>query len=239
MSVIGSFLRRLACGSSSSLPASGQLVEMLESRVLLSGTREVHFAGLDWVVKGGSSPMGPGPNYFSNSSQSVWVDKQGLHLKIRYAGHKWCAAKVYSKLPTSYGMHRFFVTGRPDALASNVIFSPFLYATDTQEMDIEYSRWGSSSSPFNTQYVVQPSALAGHKQQLLTRLTNPAVTDEIKWSQQAVTFASRSGYASVGHIIQAWTYRGADIPSQDDGLHIHINLWMLNGQARRMERKSK
>ena len=44
----------------------------------------LQFSGISWRVKSsGVGKMGPGPNYFSDSTKNVYVDNQGyLHLKI-------------------------------------------------------------------------------------------------------------------------------------------------------------
>ena len=47
-------------------------------------SRTISFAGRKWTVKTGTGA--PGPNYWSDSSSSVWVDSSGLHLKIRKVG---------------------------------------------------------------------------------------------------------------------------------------------------------
>ena len=48
------------------------------------GPRVISFAGHDWTVKdAGEGKVGPGPNYFSNSAETVWFDADGrLHLRI-------------------------------------------------------------------------------------------------------------------------------------------------------------
>lgn len=56
----------------------------------------IEFAGHTWNVKSGTG--GPGPNNWSNSNNSVWVDNEGkLHLKIRYINGKWVCAEIYSQ----------------------------------------------------------------------------------------------------------------------------------------------
>ncbi len=104
-------------------------------------TRTIHFANCTWYVKSGY--WGPGPNHFSDSDQSVWVDDQGrLHLKIRQQGTTWYCAEVYTTGFTSYGEHRFLVDGRIDLLDRNIVLGLFTYANDASEIDIEFSRWG-------------------------------------------------------------------------------------------------
>jgi len=55
----------------------------------------IHFSGRDWTVKSSEEPVGPGPSFFSDSNESVWVDGNGfLHLKIRYINGHWNSAEV-------------------------------------------------------------------------------------------------------------------------------------------------
>ncbi|HVM50372.1 MAG TPA: hypothetical protein VMU04_20255, partial [Candidatus Acidoferrum sp.] len=45
--------------------------------------RWVSFSGYDWWVKSSTGTVGPGPNYFSDSTNNLWVDTVGqLHLRI-------------------------------------------------------------------------------------------------------------------------------------------------------------
>jgi len=122
-------------------------------------TRIIEFAGQQWYVKSGCArgPGGPGGNCWSDSEESVWVDESGqLHLKIREVGGTWYCAEVYTTEYTQYGMHRFYTIGRLDLLNENVVAAPFLYANDTTEIDIEFTRWGVPELSYNAQYVVQP-----------------------------------------------------------------------------------
>jgi hypothetical protein len=100
--------------------------------------RIIQFAGRNWEVKVGFG--GPGPNNWSDTDQSVWVDADGrLHLRLREVGGVWYAAEVRTVLPTKYGMHRFYLIGPVDQLDRNVIFSAFVYGDDSKEIDIEFS----------------------------------------------------------------------------------------------------
>jgi hypothetical protein len=120
-------------------------------------TRIIKFAGRLWVVKSGDR-RGPGPNCWSDSEQSVWVDENGwLHLRIRKENGRWYCAEVFTREYTCYGLHCFYTIGRLDNLDPNVVFAPFLYKDDRTEIDIEFTRWGEPNSQSNGQYVVQPS----------------------------------------------------------------------------------
>src|SRR5438270_6126883 len=55
----------------------------------------VSFSGHLWKIKVSSSKVGPGPNFFSDSPQNVWVDTLGrLHLKITNVNRRWYCAEV-------------------------------------------------------------------------------------------------------------------------------------------------
>src|SRR5436305_806293 len=60
--------------------------------------RTISFSGYTWAVKASTGRVGPGPNYFSDSTNNVWVDTQGrLHLKITKVGGRWNCAEVINQ----------------------------------------------------------------------------------------------------------------------------------------------
>ena len=66
----------------------------------------IAFAGINWNIKSGN--YGPGPNNWSDSPSSVWIDENGyLHLKIRKVGNKWLCAKIYAQQSLEHGKYRF------------------------------------------------------------------------------------------------------------------------------------
>src|SRR5262245_44168916 len=83
-----------------------------------AATRTLSFSGYTWNVKSsGKSKVGPGPNYFSDSTSNVWVDAQGrLHLKITVSRNKWSCAEVVSQLSFGYGTYRFYLDSAVDSL---------------------------------------------------------------------------------------------------------------------------
>lgn len=68
--------------------------------------RSISFAGRTWDVQRAGAPVGPGPNRFSDSRRTVWVDARGwLHLRIEERhGHWWCAA-VVAREAAGYGTY--------------------------------------------------------------------------------------------------------------------------------------
>ena len=126
--------------------------------------------------------------------------------------------------------------GRPDKLDKNVVFSPFLYKDDSHEIDIEFSTWGRELATAGGagQYVVQPAALPGNKRPFELRLTGEYTTHSMDWSGKGVRFRSLHGHyleaPDANYLIGEWVYRGTSIPSEDQQLKVHINLWLHRGR---------
>jgi hypothetical protein len=191
------------------------------------------FSGYKWAVKAGIG-LGPGPNLFGSSSDSVWVDDQGhLHLKIKKIDGTWHCAEVQTLQTLGYGTYAFVFDGALDLLDRKVVGSPFLYRDLQHEIDIEFSRWGLDNGP-NAQYVVQPWNHAGNREQFYMSLEGAVSTHSIHWSPGLVLFQSTQGSQPLPGaelILHQWTYGGFDVPMEKDKLLVHINLWLLNGEA--------
>jgi len=131
-------------------------------------------------------------------------------------------------------MHRFKIIGRPDQFDRNIVFSPFLYYNDSNEIDIEFSAWGDQSPIFNSQFVVQPGHISGNRHQYSTILSGDFSTHYFNWQSSSIAFKSFHGHYSEppdsNYLIDQWTYTGGYNPSDSLGLNIHINLWLANGQ---------
>ncbi|MDZ7634482.1 MAG: hypothetical protein U5L72_08630 [Bacteroidales bacterium] len=132
--------------------------------VIPEGARVISFSGFEWVVSTtGEKKAGPGPNYFSDSEENVWVDDQGrLHMKITYRNGRWNCARVELAKHTRYGKYVFYVSSRPDSLDRQVVWGLYTYMNDEEEIDIEFSRWGVENN-HEAQYAIQPSHKPGNK----------------------------------------------------------------------------
>lgn len=222
------------------LLAKEHRVSETESRMLnedqntaASSERIIEFAGRQWGVKSGCG-LGPGPNCWSDSEESVWVDAGGqLHLKMREVSGTWYSAEVTSKTCTRYGMHRFYTIGRLDTLDKNVVAALFLYKDDQTEVDIEFARWGEQDPVYNAQYVVQPWDTPGNRERFWMTLSGDNSTHYIDWNASAIQFKSIHGHypepPDAAHLIHEWLYTGGDIPAEEECLRIHINLWLYQG----------
>ncbi len=81
---------------------------------VVDGTRIIHFSGYDWRVGNSKdNRQGPGPNYFSDSKENVWLDDGGnLHLKITHRDGRWNCAKISLLESHGYGTYIFHVASR-------------------------------------------------------------------------------------------------------------------------------
>ena len=202
------------------------------------GPRWLSFSGYDWWVKTSDGLVGPGPNYFSDSTNNVWLDGQGqLHLRITNRSNQWQCAELVSARTFGYGSYRFQLASPADNLNPNAVLGLFTWSDDpayaNREIDIECSRWGNAADSNNAQYVVQPYNLDGH----LTRIAVPAgqtnSTLLFTWETNRVSFQSQRGSFSTNpspaNVISNWTYALTVPPTGDE--NVRLNLWLFNGAA--------
>lgn len=200
--------------------------------------RTLEFSGRAWNVKTSVAPTGPGPNYFSDLPEDVWVDESGrLHLRIVYRNGAWRCTEVFTTAPLGYGSYTFVLAGPVDQLDQNVVLGLFTW-DDTapqhnyREIDIEFSRWGEETGE-TAQFVVQPWDRAGNRHHFDAVLTQGVSAHRFVWSADSIDFTSVQGRTfppAPGDLIESWLYRGRDVPPAG-AESARINLWLLNGQA--------
>lgn len=196
-----------------------------------SQPRTVTFSDLTWLVKRADSPLGPGPNRFSDSASNVWVDGAGaLHLKITRNRNQWLCAEVIAQGSFGYGTYTFGLASAPD-LDPNVVLGMFTWNDlpdyAHREIDIEFARWSNASDPTNAQYVVQPYDQPDHEFRFTQAAGLTHTTHSFTWAPGQVTFESLD---SNGDQIASYTYAGADVPVPG-GENPRINLWLFRGRA--------
>jgi|GEM_PF-792058 len=188
----------------------------------------IQFAGLTWNVR--NTYGGPGPNNWTSSSNSVWVDNDGnLHLKIRKLGDNWYCSEVWTDDSFGYGEYKFYVSSNVENYDENIVCGLFTYLTDNDEIDIEFSRWGDPGSNAGW-YVVQPSC-PGNYESFPLNLTGDFSTHRFIWGPTQIKFESWHGHYDEppqGNLIHEWTYTGDDIPDPGNE-KLHLNFWLMNG----------
>jgi len=198
----------------------------------------VQFSGYVWDVRQAGTG-GPGPNCWD--PKSVQVDASGrLHLRLTRRDGQWRCAEVSTRKSFGFGRYEFDIVGPLDKFDPNVVLGLFDYPNPgqgpdgTNEIDIEYSRWGKPSAlpasatiypataqqaklgPPAVSYAFPvPSGLADTTQ----RFTRTARSVRV----QCLYGDNRGEYAR-------WLFRPANpqrLPQQP--LPVHLNLWLFQG----------
>ena len=218
----------------------GQAIAAVTVERVNPNVRWISFSGYDWWVKESSGLIGPGPNYFSDSTTNVWVDGQGrLHLRITNRSNQWQCAEVVTKRTFGYGSYRFELDSVVNDINPSVVLGLFTWSDDPaythREIDVECGRWADPNDVNNAQYVVQPWEWPNHlvRYAVSAGLTNS--THLFTWETNRVAFqALRGGYApnpAATNVISTWTFdQAAEVPQTGDE-NVRINLWLIYGNA--------
>jgi hypothetical protein len=201
-----------------------------------SGVRFLSFSGYDWWVKTSAGPVGPGPNFFSDSTNNVWTDTNGwLHLRITNRSNAWQCAEIISARTFGYGNYRFELNSAADNLDPSVTLGLFTWSDDPaftdREIDVECGRWQNAADTNNAQFVVQPFDGADH---LVRYRVPPGLTDSTHlfiWETNRVSFQSQSNGYSVAatNLISSSVFTDASAVPQTGDENVHLNLWLVNG----------
>lgn len=224
----------------SGAPAANAEAPLTQSPPAFEGEafdRRIWFSGYEWTVKSSTPKVGPGPNFFSNQAENVWVDETGqLHLNITQRDGKWYCAEVATADALGYGSYQFKVASPAGILDKNAVLGLFTWDTTApqfnyREIDIELSQWGEDTGQ-NAQFVVQPWDHAGNRHRFMLDPQAGVSTSGFIWTPASVQFFSFLGSApspASADIVEQWSYTGADIPPADSG-HTRINLWLIDGR---------
>ncbi|MHC1776006.1 MAG: T9SS type A sorting domain-containing protein [Lentimicrobium sp.] len=200
--------------------------------ILLHSQTTLQFSGLTWYVKSGSG--GPGPNNWSDSHESVWVDQNGyLHLKIRKQGDTWLCSEIYTRESFGFGKYKFLVYGNVEEFDPNVVAGLFTYENDEREIDIEFAGWGDPESDAGW-YTIQPPPYNNSQYNFALNLSNNLSTHQFQWDEDSIQFQSfrghQTGPPSTDSLITQWTYRGNKNPPAGNE-RLHLNFWLMGGNA--------
>jgi hypothetical protein len=200
------------------------------------GVRFLSFSGYDWWVKNYPTPVGPGPNYFSDATNNVWTDANGwLHLRITHRNNAWQCAEIVSARTFGPGSCRFELNSVVNDLDPNVTLGLFTWSDDpaftNREMDVECGRWNNPADTNNAQFVVQPYYGTGH----LVRYRVPAgladSTHLFVWETNRISWQCQTGAysAAANNLVASYVFtNAAEVPQSGDE-NVRLNLWLING----------
>jgi parallel beta-helix repeat protein len=228
------------------------LVERFENYKEINQIDTINFSGHTWSVRHSSeSPQGPGNNYWSNSTENIWVDDEGqLHLKITYnrRNGKWYCPEIFSQESFGYGKYVFYVASRVDNFDENVVGGLFTYegrgetTPKEYEIDIEFSRWGVETNN-NSLHVFQYRIADGDPatddepneidpNSFNISLNGEYSTHTFVWKNDYLHFQSYHGHydnlPSEDYLISEKIWEDTRIPPESEE-KVHLNLWLVNG----------
>jgi len=197
----------------------------------------VNWAGHTWnVTTGGMAGNNTG------SAANVTVDGNGyLHLKISQTNGTWLCAELFTSDTIGFGTYQWQIDAPVDKLDKNVVLGLYPYgpiagtgADGTNEIDIEYARWGNAAWA-NGNFTVYPNS--GNTVGETTfdfSLSGTYTTSTFVWSGSAIRFRAQEGFKSVGDssgTLKSWTYAPANpttnIPQR--AVPLGMNLWLCDG----------
>lgn len=205
------------------------------------GTRWLSFSGYSWWVKESpaDTPVGPGPNTYSASTNNVWTDGMGrLHLRITQRSNHWQCAEIVSAQTFGHGSYHFELDSPVDNLDANAVLGLFTWSDDpvfaNREIDIEAARWGQARDTNNAQFAVQPWEAAHH---LVRYRTPPTATNSAHlfvWETNRVSFQAQHGrYAenpTASNVIRSYVFTSATAIPQTGDENVRLNLWLMSGK---------
>jgi MYXO-CTERM domain-containing protein len=190
--------------------------------------------GHTWkVTSGGMAGVADG------SPSNVSIDGSGyLHLKITNTAGTWTASELFTTDDLGFGTYQWQVDGPIDVYDKNVVLGLFPYGPaggigkdGTNEIDIEFSRWGQASGP-NADWTDYPSSgtTQGEMSFSFSLGGGTLSTSRFVWTSTSIEDFLMTGIQPIGSttgLVKSWTYAPANamvnIPQQ--AMPLGINLW--------------
>ncbi len=224
------------CGhvQGSPVPCSSAGVVALDPRP----RQAISFSGYDFFAKRSSEPIAPGPNRWSDSFDNIFVDDEGLHLRVTEDPvHKgiWYAAEVIADRNLGYGQYWFTVEYDIKTQPQNVVFGLFLWDPspkarkyENREIDIEFSRWLKPDRPFG-QFAVPPYEEGMFERfeplEAALRQKDNISTYVMDWQKDRILFRGYYGSDAKGEPFVEWIYDGDRIQEPGEET-VRMNLWI-------------
>src|SRR6478609_498624 len=204
-----------------------------------NGEKIIHFCNFDWHIRPSGSGS-PGPNMWS--SDNVWLDASGyLHIALTKSNNTWYSSEIYTDKHLGFGAYQFMLYGAVDKLDKNVVFGIYPYPDDsktqdgTNEIDIEFSRWGNAAWP-NLNYTVWPVSKNQKSQSRSVnfKLSSALSTHRFIWKPNGILFQSLDGLTNTtDNLLANWLYAPSNPSAHVSQIPqtLHFNLWTVDGKA--------
>ena len=204
--------------------------------------QRLSFSGYEWTIKTGAR-LGPGPNRWEAANVRL-DDAKRLRLTIRADASGWSCAEVGMTRRLGFGLYEFQTVGPIGGLDPNVVLGLFNYPPPdvgpgaTNEIDIEYARWGNARNP-NGNFTLWP-AREGEKPVSHTFVVPPDIeqaTQRFLWLPDRIVWQALRGHAKNARDDRGefarWEYKppaGSGLIPQKP-LPVLLNLWLFQGKA--------
>jgi hypothetical protein len=218
---------------------------------------EVRFSGWIWDVKSGSQIQGPGPNYFSDEPEDIFIDGQGyLHMRIAEHDGRWYSTEIVSRDTVGYGEYTWVISGNFEDIPNNTVLGLFTWNTESfmeegnSEVDIELAKWADDDNQ-SLHFSVQPVNFGPYyPERTYMAPTNDGdligvSTHMFSWTDSLITWRSWKGVGTGGEQIASWEFSDTNqarvknengltsdsivIPRPLNHTNVRINYWMLFG----------
>jgi len=208
----------------------------------LAGTTVARAATLVWKGHTWQLTSGGMAGVCQGDPNNVTVDGAGyLHLKISHNNGVWSASELFTTDKLGFGTYQWQVDGSIDTFDKNVVLGLFPYGPAagiggdaTNEIDIEYARWGQANGP-NGDWTNYPASgtTIGELSYTFSLAGATLSTSRFSWSSTSITDFLLSGLQPVDGttgLIKTWTYAPqnptVNIPQQ--ALPLGMNLWCFD-----------
>jgi hypothetical protein len=208
----------------------------------LAGTTAARAATLVWKGHTWQLTSGGMAGVCQGDPNNVTVDGAGyLHLKISHNNGVWSASELFTTDKLGFGTYQWQVDGSIDTLDKNVVLGLFPYGPAagiggdaTNEIDIEYARWGQANGP-NGDWTNYPASgtTIGELSYTFSLAGATLSTSRFSWSSTSITDFLLSGLQPVDAttgLIKTWSYAPqnptVNIPQQ--ALPLGMNLWCFD-----------
>jgi len=195
---------------------------------------DLKWKGFDWnFTDGGMAGVADG------SSANISVDNDGyLHLRVVKNGNTWTASEMFTVQKLGFGTYQWQIEGPVDVFDKQMVLGLFPYGPaagiggdGTNEIDIEFSRWGQANGP-NADFTDYPNSgnVIGETTFKFSLGGGTSSTARFTWTKDSIESSVLKGHqplASEADLIKKWKYApndaGTNIPQQ--AMPLGMNLW--------------
>lgn len=206
---------------------------------------KLKFSDHTWIIKNSTDPVGPGPNYFSDSNVSI-DSNRWMHLKIKNNPelNRWTTSEAILDRALGYGKYTFHITiENKHSWNSNFVFGAFTWddlddkkiKNENREIDFEISDWGIPGNA-SLQFAVQPVPDEGDRVEKTENLRrfdidwkeNQDLIYTLVWKPEEILFALETppNASQPGKKVE-YKYRGELNPNPGNA-KIHLNFWIFH-----------